>query len=81
MSVEGGSCDAAHILGAEVGLQLQFPSSPCGSWALNSGCQAWQQVPLPSEPSHWPIFFSFKTVSKEKYGKLEIFIFLFFLSF
>jgi hypothetical protein len=24
------------------------------TWGLNSGLQACQQVPLPSEPSHWP---------------------------
>lgn len=24
----------------------------CGSWALSSGHQAWQQVPLPTGPSH-----------------------------
>lgn len=23
----------------------------CGSLGLNSGCQAWPQVPLPAEPS------------------------------
>lgn len=23
----------------------------------NSGCCAWQKVPLPSEPSHWACFF------------------------
>lgn len=23
----------------------------CESWALNSGCQAWEQAPFPTEPS------------------------------
>lgn len=29
---------------------------PCGSLGLNSGCQAWQQARLPTEPSSvWPV--------------------------
>jgi hypothetical protein len=27
---------------------------PCGSQGSNSGCQAWWQIPLPAESSHWP---------------------------
>lgn len=26
---------------------------PCGSWGLNSSCQAWWQALLSTEPSHW----------------------------
>lgn len=29
---------------------------PCGSQGLNSGCQVLQPLPLPTEPSHWPLF-------------------------
>lgn len=28
----------------------------CAFRGLNSGCQAWQPVPVPAEPSHWPHF-------------------------
>ena len=28
---------------------------PCAFQGLNSGCQAWQQVPLPIEPLCWPV--------------------------
>lgn len=30
---------------------------PYRSWELNSGHQTWQQVSLPTEPSHQPIIF------------------------
>jgi hypothetical protein len=33
------------------GFSSPFP--PCGSPGSNSGHQAWQQVSLPKEPSHW----------------------------
>lgn len=29
--------------------------APCGFWESNSCYQAWQQAPLRTEPSHWPI--------------------------
>ena len=46
---------AVHALGVRgqrggAGLYL----FPCGSWRLNSGHQAWQQAPLPAEPSCQP---------------------------
>lgn len=28
---------------------------PCGCQRSSSGHQVWQQAPLPTEPSHWPI--------------------------
>lgn len=34
--------------------------SPCRSWGLNSGHQAWQKVPLPTESSHPSFIFVFK---------------------
>jgi hypothetical protein len=33
-----------------VGVSFLFP--PCGFQELNSGHQAWQQAPLPAEPSY-----------------------------
>lgn len=40
-----------------VGVRGQLgPSVHCvGFWRPNSSCQAWQQVPSPSEPSLWPL--------------------------
>lgn len=32
----------------------QSSPSPCRSWGLNSGRQAWQQAPLPAKPSLQP---------------------------
>jgi hypothetical protein len=37
---------------------------PCGPHGLSSGCQAWQQAPLPAEPSHWPASSAFMILSK-----------------
>jgi hypothetical protein len=36
---------------------IVLPFLPCRLWGLNSGHQAWQQVPLPTKPSHWPFGF------------------------
>ena len=33
-----------------VGVSSSLP--PCGFWGLNFGLQAWQQAPLPPDPSH-----------------------------
>lgn len=27
----------------------------CGFWGQNTNCQVWQQVPLPTKPSCWPL--------------------------
>ena len=32
---------------------------PCGSWRFYSGCQAWQQKPLPTKLSCQPIIFTY----------------------
>lgn len=51
-----------HVMCVGAGGQLEEAGSlislhgVCGTWRLNSGCQAWWQVPLPAEPSHWLIF-------------------------
>lgn len=29
----------------------------CGSQGSDSGCQNWWQATLPTEPSHWPLFY------------------------
>ena len=52
-------CVSIHITHVKVRGQLVRVSSfllPLGFWNLNSGLQAWQQVPFPAEPSHWPLW-------------------------
>ena len=34
--------------------EVSYLLLPCGSQGFNSGGQAWQQLPLPTEPFHWP---------------------------
>lgn len=34
----------------------------CGLWELSSGLQAWQQIPLPTEPSQQPKFVTSQSV-------------------
>lgn len=41
-----------EIKGQFSGIGSHLPLCRCQE--LNSGCQAWQQVPLPAEPSHGP---------------------------
>lgn len=41
---------SVEIRGQPVGVGSPLPL--CMFQELNSGCQAWQQVPLPAEPSH-----------------------------
>lgn len=36
-------------------MELVLSFLVCRSWGLNSGYQAWQQVPLTTHPSCWPI--------------------------
>lgn len=38
--------------------------TPCGFWGSNSGCQAWQQAPSPTEPSQQP-----EAIFKTKSGR------------
>lgn len=40
--------------GQKTTLTFDYLLPPRGSLGLNSGQQAWLQVPLPPEPSHWP---------------------------
>lgn len=51
-------CCGKHV---EVNLKGQLEGigslpRPCGFLELNTGYQDWQQVPLPSEPSCYPLF-------------------------
>lgn len=44
-----------HVWRPEVNLQGVYSLFlPRGTWGLNSGCQAWEQVSSLVEPSHWP---------------------------
>ena len=36
--------------------------SSCGPRELNTGCQGWQQVPLPTSPCCWAPFPNFKNM-------------------
>jgi hypothetical protein len=43
-----------HVEVTEQFLGVSSLLPPCGSCGLSSDCQAWQQVPLPAEPSRQP---------------------------
>lgn len=54
-------CVGVHTMGVEVKEQLAGISSfffPCGSEGSNSGCQAWWQALLPTEPPHQPLAYN-----------------------
>ena len=57
-----------HNVDVEVRGQLEgvgSPLPPCGSQRSNSGLQAWQQVPLPTEPSSQPLNEAFISTTTE----------------
>jgi hypothetical protein len=39
---------SVHLEIREEHVGVAPPLLPCGSWRLNSDCQAWSQVPLPA---------------------------------
>lgn len=41
----------------------------CAFGGLNSGCQAWQPMPVPAGPSHWP-HFNFLIMHEDGRGEL-----------
>lgn len=52
----GGQQYVCHCVSVDGGQRTTCWShllSPYGSWGLNLDLQAWWQVPLPTEPSHW----------------------------
>lgn len=53
--------------GLGISSRNRFSPPPCEAWGLDSGCQAWQQVLLPAEPSSWPaVTFIFRQGEKVK---------------
>lgn len=66
--VWGGVC-VRHTIGIEVWGQFSGVCSfllPCGFWGSDSGHQAWWQVPLPTEKSHWAQINSFQKCIPKK---------------
>jgi len=68
-----GKGESCHCVCLYVKRQLYYMSSG-GS---NSGCLAWWQVPLPTEPSCWPLLafvkiYNFKRLKYKKYFKLLV---------
>lgn len=48
-------CHGIHVEVIEQPGELCFLRPPCGCQGLNSDCQGWQQIPLPTEPSFQPL--------------------------